>query len=66
MVVGSVMGLTGSGKSTFIDRAVERPDTGAGHDLTSCTTGVCAIRYPTPMASATLFWLTHLDLIILI
>ncbi|KAI6022643.1 P-loop containing nucleoside triphosphate hydrolase protein, partial [Pisolithus marmoratus] len=40
------MGPTGSGKSTFIDHAVERPDMGAGHDLMSCMTGVCTIQYP--------------------
>ncbi|KAI6158373.1 P-loop containing nucleoside triphosphate hydrolase protein, partial [Pisolithus thermaeus] len=45
-IVVSVMGPTGAGKSTFIDRAVERPDMGAGHDLTSCTREVRAVRYP--------------------
>ncbi|KAI5988362.1 P-loop containing nucleoside triphosphate hydrolase protein [Pisolithus albus] len=40
------MGPTGAGKSTFIDRAVGRPDANAGHDLTSCTKEVRAVRYP--------------------
>ncbi|KAI5988357.1 P-loop containing nucleoside triphosphate hydrolase protein [Pisolithus albus] len=40
------MGPTGTGKSTFIDRAVGRPDINAGHDLTSCTKEVRAVRYP--------------------
>ncbi|KAI5995161.1 P-loop containing nucleoside triphosphate hydrolase protein [Pisolithus albus] len=40
------MGPTGAGKSTFIDRAVGRPDINAGHDLTSCTKEVRATRYP--------------------
>ncbi|KAI6094676.1 hypothetical protein F5141DRAFT_118312 [Pisolithus sp. B1] len=40
------MGPTGAGKSTFIDRTVGRPDMGAGHDLTSCTREVRAVRYP--------------------
>ncbi|KAI5995159.1 P-loop containing nucleoside triphosphate hydrolase protein [Pisolithus albus] len=40
------MGPTGAGKSTFIDVAVGRPDINAGHDLTSCTKEVRAVRYP--------------------
>ncbi|KAI6039632.1 P-loop containing nucleoside triphosphate hydrolase protein [Pisolithus marmoratus] len=40
------MGPTGAGKSTFVDRAVGTPDTSAGHDLTSCTKEVRAVRYP--------------------
>ncbi len=34
-----VMGITGSGKSTFISELVEE-DVQVGHDLTSCTSGV--------------------------
>lgn len=45
-IVVAVMGPTGAGKSTFIDRAVGRPDINAGHDLTSCTKEVRAVRYP--------------------
>ncbi|KAL4078012.1 P-loop containing nucleoside triphosphate hydrolase protein [Scleroderma citrinum] len=42
------MGPIGTGKSAFIDCAVGRPDTGAGHDLVSCTKEIRAVRYPHP------------------
>ncbi|KAL4078010.1 P-loop containing nucleoside triphosphate hydrolase protein [Scleroderma citrinum] len=47
-IIIAVMGPTGAGKSTFIDRAVGRPDTGAGHDLVSCTKEIRPVRYPHP------------------
>ncbi|KAI5998380.1 hypothetical protein F5J12DRAFT_850045 [Pisolithus orientalis] len=40
------MGPTDSGKTTFIDRAVGRPD--VGHGSTSCTKEVRPVRYPHP------------------
>ncbi|KAI6024298.1 hypothetical protein EDC04DRAFT_283093 [Pisolithus marmoratus] len=40
------MGLTGVGKSTFIDRAVGRPDVGVGHNLMSYTKEMRPILYP--------------------
>ncbi|KAL4073409.1 hypothetical protein J3A83DRAFT_2529642 [Scleroderma citrinum] len=39
------MGPTGAGKSTFIDRAVGLPDINVGHQLTSCTKDVRAVRH---------------------
>ncbi|KAL4065613.1 P-loop containing nucleoside triphosphate hydrolase protein [Scleroderma yunnanense] len=42
------MGPTGAGKSTFVDLAVGRADSGAGHDLVSCTKEIRAVRYPHP------------------
>ncbi|KAL4065615.1 P-loop containing nucleoside triphosphate hydrolase protein [Scleroderma yunnanense] len=42
------MGPTGTGKSTFVDIAVGRPDSGAGHGLVSCTQEIRAVRYPHP------------------
>ncbi|KAL4062801.1 P-loop containing nucleoside triphosphate hydrolase protein [Scleroderma yunnanense] len=42
----SVTGPTGAGKSTFIGRAVGRPEIGVGHDLESCTSEIRAVRYP--------------------
>ncbi len=38
-----VMGITGSGKSTFISELVKE-DVQIGHDLTSCTSGVNFLR----------------------
>ncbi|KAI5999560.1 P-loop containing nucleoside triphosphate hydrolase protein [Pisolithus albus] len=48
MADSSVMGPTGVGKSTFVDRAVGRPDVGAGHDLMSYTKEMRPVRYPHP------------------
>lgn len=45
-IIIAVMGPTGAGKSTLIDRAVGRPDVGAGHDLMSYTKEMCPVRYP--------------------
>ncbi|KAG6331487.1 hypothetical protein ID866_7601 [Astraeus odoratus] len=45
-VIVAVMGPTGAGKSTFIGRAVGSPDARVGHDLTTFTTQVRAVRYP--------------------
>ncbi|KAG6335337.1 hypothetical protein ID866_3748 [Astraeus odoratus] len=45
-IIVAVMGPTGAGKSTFIGRAVGSPNAGVGHDLTSFTTQVRAVRYP--------------------
>ncbi|KAG6326187.1 hypothetical protein ID866_12902, partial [Astraeus odoratus] len=40
------VGPTGAGKSSFIGRAVGSPYPGVGHELTSFTTQVRAVRYP--------------------
>lgn len=45
-IIVAVMGPTGAGKSTFISRAVGRPDVGVGHSLKSCTSEIWAVRYP--------------------
>ncbi|KIM56731.1 hypothetical protein SCLCIDRAFT_212451 [Scleroderma citrinum Foug A] len=44
-IIIAVVGPTGSGKSTFVDRAVGLPDTSVGHQLSSCTREVRAVRY---------------------
>lgn len=45
-IIVAVMGPTGAGKSTFVDRAVGRPDVSAGHDLMSYTKEMRPVRYP--------------------
>ncbi|KAL4078024.1 P-loop containing nucleoside triphosphate hydrolase protein [Scleroderma citrinum] len=47
-IIIAAMGPTGTGKSTFVDIAVGRPDSGAGHGLVSCTQEIRAVRYPHP------------------
>ncbi|KFA80566.1 hypothetical protein S40288_09586 [Stachybotrys chartarum IBT 40288] len=42
-VVIAVMGMTGSGKTTFISKVTGRSDLKIGHDLTSCTRDIKAI-----------------------
>ncbi|KAF8132018.1 P-loop containing nucleoside triphosphate hydrolase protein [Boletus edulis] len=44
-IVIAVMGLTGSGKSTFVRLASGHEFPGIGHDLTCCTKDVLAIRF---------------------
>ncbi|KAL4066504.1 P-loop containing nucleoside triphosphate hydrolase protein, partial [Scleroderma citrinum] len=44
----SVIGPTGTGKSTFIDRAIGRADTRDSHDLVSLTKKIRAVRCPHP------------------
>ncbi|KAI6006735.1 hypothetical protein EDC04DRAFT_974151 [Pisolithus marmoratus] len=45
-IIIAVMGPTGAGKSTFVDRALGRPDVGASHDLISYTKEMRPYRYP--------------------
>ncbi|KAI3393110.1 hypothetical protein diail_4739, partial [Diaporthe ilicicola] len=40
----AVMGMTGSGKTTFISKATGRSDLKIGHDLTSCTRDIQVIE----------------------
>ncbi|KAI0198209.1 P-loop containing nucleoside triphosphate hydrolase protein [Astrocystis sublimbata] len=40
----AVMGMTGSGKTTFISKATGRPDLNIGHSLTSCTRDIEVIE----------------------
>ena len=44
VVLIAVMGMTGSGKTTFISKATGRDDLRIGHDLTSCTQEIQVIE----------------------